>query len=179
MSEVRIIVDHMKFDYKGIFDSYEFFRQIDAWFLFRGYEKKEDKNTEQVFPTGKVIEWEVTHWKKASFHTKNIVKIRVLMWDLKKVEVFRDDKKIKIDQGRVLAVFDGFLELDFEHYWEERPVFVFLRTLYDKFIYKSYTERFEQRLTQDVFHVYHHMMNFMNMHQKYKVVSKVPHFAIH
>ena len=178
MSEIRIIVDHLKLDYKGIFDTYELFRQFDAWLHQRGYEKEEHKNTEQTTPTGKQIEWELTHWKKISFHAKYRMKIRVLIWDLKKVDAVRDNQKIKISHGRMLIYFDAYLELDYEHYWE-KPILTFIRTMYDKFIFKSYTEGFEQKLTSEVTHLYHHIMNFLNMYNEYKVISKIPNFAIH
>ena len=82
----------------------------------------------------------------------------------------KDKKKLKIGHGRVLVYFDGYMELDFEHYGDNRPVLTFLRTIYDKFIFKAYTERFEQRLTHDMTHLYHHVMKFLNMYQKYNVV---------
>ena len=40
MSDTRIIVDHMKLDYKGLFDANNFFRTIDVWLFERGIEKK-------------------------------------------------------------------------------------------------------------------------------------------
>ena len=40
-----------------------------------------------------------------------------------------------------------------------------------KFIYKAYTERFEQRITYDFNHLYNNIEQYFNMHKHYKVVS--------
>jgi len=176
MSELRIIVDHMKLDYSGVLNVKELFRLINKWSQERHMQKKEDKCHEQNLPEGKFIEYEISHWKKISDYTKYIYKIRVLFQNLKKVEVAKDKKKIKADQGRVLIYFDGFIEHDYEHRWDEKPLFVFFRTLYDKFVYKAYTERFEHRLVHEMHGLYNEIEKFLNTYRYYKVVSKAPHF---
>ena len=72
---------------------------------------------------------------------------------------------------------DGYLELDQEERWESIPFFQFLRSIYNNFVYKVYTERFEQRLSYDVHHLYDTIERFFNMYKSYKVVSKVPPFS--
>lgn len=176
MSDLRIIVDHLKLDYSGLLDVKELFKIISRWFYERHFQKKEDKNYEQNLPEGKFIEYEISHWKKISDYTRYVYKIRMLFQNLNKVEVAKEKKKIQIDQGRVLIYFDGYIEHDYEHRWDERPFFIFFRTLYDKFIYKAYTERFEHRLTHDIHNLYNEIEKFLNTYRYYKVVSKMPHF---
>jgi len=176
MSELRIIVDHLKLDYSGLMDTKELFKLINRWFYERTFQKKEDKCHEQNLPEGKFIEYEISHWKKISDHPRLIYKIRALFQNLKKVEVTKEKKKLKLDQGRVLIYFDGFIEHDYEHRWDDYPFFVFLRTLYYKFVYKVYTDRFEQRITHDLHNLYDDIEKFLNTYRHYKVVSKAPHF---
>lgn len=158
-------------DVKGLF------KLINRWFKDRHFQKKEDKCHEQNLPEGKFIEYEISQWKKISEeYIRNIYKIRILFQNLKKVEVAKGKKKLKLDQGRALIYFDGFLEHDVEHRWDEKPLFVFFRTLYDKFIYGAYTERFEHRITHDIHNLYNEIEKFLNTSRHYKVVSKMPHF---
>ena len=178
MAEIRIIVDHLKLDYEGLMDLKELFKLINRWFAERGFDKKEDKNHEQNLPEGKFIEYEISHWKKITYYTKYIYKIRALFQNIKKVDITKDRKKIKADHGKVLIYFDGFIENDFYHQWDERPLFVFIRTLYDKFIHRAYTERFEQRLTHDIHNLYNEIEKFLNTYRYYKVVSKMPQFHV-
>ena len=177
MSETRIIVDHMKLDFSGLVDLPAMFAHIDRWLKDKGLEKRDDKTFEQMTPKGKFIEWQIASWKKLTDYTRFIIKVRMLIYGLKKVEAVSDNKKVTLSQGRILMYFDGFIEHDYEHRWEEKPLHFFFRTLYDKFIYKTYTERFEARLTFDVHHLYDELEKFLNMYRHYKVVSEVPHFA--
>jgi len=90
MSDLRIIVDHMQFEYSGLFDLNNLFKTVDAWLFERNYEKRTNKNFEENTPTGKFIEWEIASWHKATDYVRNIIKVRMLMYDLKKVEATRD-----------------------------------------------------------------------------------------
>jgi len=168
MVDVRIVVDQLKLEYKGIFDPPNFFRLVDSFYFERGMEKRDNKTYEYKTPKGKFIEWENYTWKKVtSEYHRAMIKMRVLMFELKPVDM----------HGRVIIFIDGYLENDFEHRWDEKPFFIFLRTMYEKFFYRVYTERFEQRLTYDCHQLYDLMEKFFNMYTHYKPVSKVPKFG--
>ena len=72
---------------------------------------------------------------------------------------------------------DGYIEYDYEHRWELTPMLQFFRMIYNKFLYKYYTERFEQRITHDMHKLYDDLEKFFNMYRHYRPVSKVPTFA--
>ncbi len=180
MVDVRIVVDHLKLEYKGIFDTPNFFRLVDAFYFERGMEKRDNKMYEYKTPKGKFIEWENYTWKKfTSEYIRAMIKMRVLMFELKPVDVMNEDDntKAKLMHGKVIIFIDGLIENDFEHRWDENPFFIFLRTMYEKFFYKVYTERFEQRLTHDCHQLYDMMEKFFNMYSHYRVVSKVSKFG--
>ncbi|MBS3097528.1 hypothetical protein J4209_01890 [Candidatus Woesearchaeota archaeon] len=177
MSELRILVDHMKLEYTGLFDVNNLFRTIDAWLKERAFEKRTDMNQELNTPTGKFLEWVIAPWKKVSDYTRYIIKIRMLVYDLNTVEAVKDKKKLKLGQGRVLMYFDAYIEHDYEHRWDRTPMLIFLRTMYDKFIYRTYTERFEHRLVYDTHYLFDVVETFFNMYKQYRPVSKVPHFV--
>jgi len=94
-----------------------------------------------------------------------------------KTDTVKDDKKVKVGNGRIVIFFDGYLEFDYFHKWDEKPFFLFLRSLYDKFIFKFYTERFEQRLTYDMTHLINEVEKFFNLYRHYRVVKEMPHHA--
>ena len=179
MSDVRIIVDHLKLEYDGVFDANNFFKLVDSFYFERGLEKRDNKTFEHQTPKGKFIEWENYTWKKLSAeYIREMIKMRTLMYELKKVDILKDDNtKSKIVKGRILIYIDGYLETDYEHRWDESAVFQAIRTLYDKFFYRIYTERFEQRITYDCHQLYDLMERFFNMHRHYRVVSKVAKFG--
>ena len=176
MSDVRILVDHMKLDYIGLFDLNGLFKTIEAWLKERGMEKRVDKEQELSTPTGKFIEWIIAPWKKISDYNRIFFKIRMMVYDLKKVEAVKDNQTVKLGHGKVLMYFDAYIEHDYEHRWDKTPMLIFLRTLFDKFMYKAYTDRFEQQLTYDAHHLYNVVESYFNMYKEYRPVTAVPHF---
>mgnify|MGYP001566688581 FL=1 len=47
----------------------------------------------------------------------------------------------------------------------------FIRAMYDNFIFKAYTERFEHMLVNDINHLHDQIEKFLNMYKHYAVVS--------
>ena len=177
MADTRLIVDHLKLDYKGPFEFNALIRLINVFLFERGYDLKSDKDFEMNTKTGKQIEWQINPWKKISDYANFIPKIRILVQDMNKVEVIKDKKKVKVDNGRLILTIDGWIVFDYFNKWDEHPFFMFLRSLYDRFIYKVYTERFEQRFSYDMRQLYDRIEQFLNVYKHYRVVTKEPHFA--
>ena len=177
MSELRLVVDHLRLNYNGPFDANALFKNINSFLKERGWDIKIDKEFEQNTKTGKHIEWQINPWKRISDYVRYWPKIRILIKNYHKVDVIVDNKKVKIGSGQVIIYIDGYLELDESQRWEGYPFFQFLRSIYNNFIYKVYTERFEQRLNHDMHHLYDTIERFFNVYKHYKVVSRVPPFV--
>ncbi len=172
MSHLKIVVDHEKIDYSGPHNTSDLFRMIEQFLFERGFDKKQDKDFEQNTEHGKCIEWQISPWKKITDYVRYIIKIRVLGYDLVKSDAVISDKKTKVDSGRLIIVIDGFVEYDYDSKWDGKPFLSFLRTVYDYFIFKAYTERFEHRLVHDVNHLYHQIEKFFNLYGHYSVISR-------
>ena len=172
MGHLKIVVDHEKIDYSGPLDIGDLFRMIENFLWERGFDKKQDKDFEQNTERGKFIEWQISPWKKITDYTRYIVKIRVLGYDMLKSNAVHSGKKTKVDNGRIIIVIDGFMEYDYDNKWDDVPILHFFRTMYDYFIFKAYTERFEQRLVHDVNHLIDHIEKFLNLYRYYAVISK-------
>jgi hypothetical protein len=178
MSEMRLVVDHLRLNYSGPFNANDLFKHITAFLKERGWDLKVEKEFEQNTKTGKHMEWQIKPWKKISVDQVHYwPKVRILLSDYNKVEAVVDKKKVKVGKGKAVIYIDGYMELDYVNRWEGNPFFQFLRSLYNNFFYKVYTERFEQRLSYDMHHLYYTIEQFFNMYKHYKVVSKVPMFV--
>ena len=172
MSHLKIVVDHEKIDYSGPVNVSDLLRMIENFVFERGFDKKQDKDFEQNTSNGKSLEWQISPWKKITDYVRYIIKVRVLGYDILKADSVVDGKKTKIDNGRLIIVIDGFMEYDYDSRWDERPFLLFLRTVYDYFVFKAYTERFEQRLVHDVNHLHDNIEKFFNLYRHYTVISK-------
>ncbi|MBS3110234.1 hypothetical protein J4227_06925 [Candidatus Woesearchaeota archaeon] len=163
MVERRIIVDNLKVEYNGLFDATELYKLIDYYFRERAYTKHELRNYEHVYTSGKQVEVHMEPYRKITDYAKYVIKVLITMKHLKEVTVEIDKKKVKLNKGEVEVEFDGYLELDYEHRWEKKPMFYFLRAIFDQYVYKIHTERYEQGLAQEVHDLRSQVRKFLNM----------------
>lgn len=172
MGHLKIVVDHEKIDYSGPLNTNDLLRMINNFVFERGFDKRQDKDFEQNTHNGKFIEWQISPWKKITDYIRYIIKVRVLGYDILKTDAKYGGKKTKIDNGRVIVVIDGFVEYDYDNYWDDKPFLFFLRTIYDYFVFKAYTERFEHMLVHDINHLHDQIEKFFNLYRHYAVISK-------
>ncbi len=165
MSEKKLVIDQLRLNYTGLFSVPELYRTITSWFYERGYDMFEKKNVEIVTPTGKDIEIELRPWKKTTDYAKNEIRIRLYIKDLKEMEVEKEGVKMKLNQAEIQMIFDGYLETDYEGRWENKPIFYFLRSLIDKYVYRMYTNKFESMLVSDVHHLHTRIKALLNLYR--------------
>ncbi|MBD3354921.1 hypothetical protein GF361_02970 [Candidatus Woesearchaeota archaeon] len=165
MSEKKIVVNQLKLTYEGIFDLNGLYRAIDAWFYEKGYDKYEKKNYEQVLSTGKDIEIELLPWKKTTDYFKNILRVRMKFTNVKDIEIEKKGVKLNLHQGRIMMIFDAYLESDYENKWDAKPMFFFLRTIFDKYIFRSYFKKFERWCINDLYDLHGRIQKFLNMYR--------------
>jgi hypothetical protein len=171
MGHVKFVVDRERIDFTGPFDGNDLLRMIQNFTFERGFDYVQDKDFEHNTKEGKQIEWQAAPYKKITDYVRYIIKIIIIGEDIKKIDIQKDGKKTKIEHGKLIVYLDGIIQYDYDDKWDERPLFQFIRTLYDKFIFKAYSERFEQRLAHDVNHLHDNLEKFFNMNKNYAVVS--------
>lgn len=172
MAERRLIVDKERISYDGLFSAKEFLDIVMTWLSDKGYFPIEKKHTESVKTDGKSVEIEMLPYKKVTDYAKNIIMIRILGSELKDVVVEIDGKKKKLNQGRLQVVLDGYLETDYEHRWETKPIFYFLRMVFEKYVYTPFLSGFEQNLRKDVNNLKSSLKGYLNLFQFYSKSHK-------
>jgi hypothetical protein len=165
MAERRLVVDHMKLNYEGLFNVHELYMLIDRWLREKGFDKRELKNQEHVKPDGKYVELELAPWKKITDYARHVIKISIRMNRLKEVVVEHDGRHYKMMNGAVTMSFDGYLDTDYEDRWEQKPFYFFLRTLFDKWIYRTYSTEYEELLVENVTQLQQTIKSFLNLYR--------------
>ena len=165
MAERTIVVDHKTMSYEGLFSAKELYQIVDKWFFDKGYDKSEKKNFEHVYPTGKQIELELWPWRKITDYARIIMKVHFLMTNVKEVEIEKDSLKRRLNQGKVILTCNAYLETDYEQKWESKAVFIFIRTLFDKFVYGVHMGRFDQQIIDEVNHMFFLVKGYLNTHR--------------
>ncbi len=165
MAEKKFILKGLSIDYEGLFDAKAFYKFLDKFFKDYGYDKNEVVNEEKVHKTGKDILLKLEPNRTVSDYAKNFIQIKISIKNVKEVEITKDNKKVKMNEGKVSIQMASYLKTDIEGRWEQKPLFVFLRTLIDKFVYKVYLGHFEKELEKDTKQLYNSIKSFFNLYR--------------
>src|SRR3989344_3179423 len=165
MSERRLVVDHLRIKYEGLFNATELYKLIDKWLNEKAFDKRELRNQEHVKPDGKYVELVLMPWKKISDYARHVIRLEIRVFNLKDVVIERDGQRVKMNQGRMDILMDAYLDTDYEDRWEQKPFYFFMRTLFDKFIYRTYSTQFEELLVENVTQLHTVMKSFLNLYR--------------
>ncbi len=138
MAEREIVVDKQRLSYEGLFNVLDLYNLINEWLEEKGYDKREIQNFENVSPQGKYIELLMQPWKKITDYAKIEIRMRIIMSEVKEVDIEKDGARVRLNQGKVQMVFDAMLTTDYENRWEGKPVYFLTRELFNKYFYKPF-----------------------------------------
>jgi len=164
MPERDFIVEKKRLTYEGLFSFAKLYKLIDEYFENLGYDKVELKNVEVVQPEGKYIEIEVEPYKSVADWAKHRVHLRIIASGLKDVDVKRDGKTERLNQGKVQIVIDAWLETDTMTMWEEKPVYYLIRQIFHKYAFPPVTKAFKSNISGDVQRMVDEVKAFLNLY---------------
>lgn len=138
-----------KIKQKGIFNFRKFYNFAYDWLRSEGYKIIEKNYTEDIKGGTKKTEIKWDAKKKISDYFRFMIELDWLTLNMKNVEVLKDGKKVKMNSGETELRVKGVLLKDYEHRWEDRPVFKLLRGIFDRYIIKSRVEKYEDKVTDE------------------------------
>ena len=165
MAERRLVIDHMTLTYEGLFDLHELYTLINQWLKDKGFDLREQRNQEQVRQSGKFIEVEMLPWKKITDYARHVIRLNIRVLSMKDAVVEEDGKRVKLNKGMIKLVMDGYLDTDYEDRWESKPFYFFIRTLFDKFVYSTYSTQYEELLVENCLQLHSTIKAFLNLYQ--------------
>jgi hypothetical protein len=148
---------------KGTWNYQDFYNFCFEWIKDNGYGIAEKEYTEKVGPNGKeiMLEWEGK--KGVTDYFKNILKVKMRVLGLKDVEVEQEGKKINTNKGDLTFELTATLEKDPEDRWEKKPLWKFLRGIYEKYIIRTTVDQYEDRLKDDAKELISQVKSFLLM----------------
>ncbi len=155
----------MTLSYDGLFDLHELYSLINQWLRDKGFDLREQRNQEQVRPNGKFIEVEMLPWKRITDYARHVIRLNIKVLNMKDAVVEEDGKRMKLNKGTIRMVMDGYLDTDYEDRWESKPFYFFIRTLFDKFVYRTYSTQYEELLVENCLQLHSTMKAFLNLYQ--------------
>ncbi|MAF13800.1 MAG: hypothetical protein CMI53_02835 [Parcubacteria group bacterium] len=165
MTERTLVVDQLKFSYEGLFDTAELYKLIDGWFYEKGWDKRELMNEELVTPAGRQIRIVLEPWKTISDYFKLFMQVKLNIHDVKDVEIEKQGQKIKINQGEIKIIFNGYVLSDASGEWNQKPFWWFLSILANKYLFKENYGRAERWILSDVDDLYQKIKSFLNVYK--------------
>ena len=141
-------------------DLYNFCRD---WFSDENYDLYELKYDERITAKGKeiIIEWAAK--KKVSDYFRNVIEVRWHILNMIDTEIEKDGKKEKVNKGEVKITFSADLVKDYENKWEDKPIWKFLRGIYDKYIIRTTIDEYEVRLTEKTAELVSQVKSFLQL----------------
>ncbi len=163
--ERKIVVDHVGVSYKGLFSVRELYRLVDFWFMEKGYTKHELRSDEEVTPTGKKIYVGKDPYRKISDYLKYVIRLEIQCSNVKEVDVEKDGKTVRLNQGDCAVFVTGYLVSDYEQKWEKNAMYYFIRGLFDKYVWRLHTYRGESGLVDECNHLVSQVKSFLNLYR--------------
>ena len=163
--QLRLVIDNLRLQYQGMLDFNEMYKIMDYWFREKGYDKYEIRNYEIHTPEGKQVEIELHPWKKMTTSEEIQFKIKIFARHLKDFVVPLNGKKVKKQEGEVIIDFTAYIRLDYEDKWRRKSYFVFLRAIFDQFLYKQMIDRYTAYIEDEINHLYRTVKNYLNMNK--------------
>ena len=162
MVEKKHVVFDLRINYNGPLSIEKFYEEVEKWMNEKGLQKDLKRKSEDVNPKGKKIEWVIECWKALTTEHKHVVRLRALFDKIKEVKLKRKGHTVKINQADVLISIDGFLETSLTDRWTQKPTFFFLRALYDKYIWKIWSEKYDGGVSEDCYDLYKRLQTFFD-----------------
>lgn len=162
MTERRIVIDHLKFSYEGLFNVEELYAVIVEWFYEKGWDYYEKVNQEQVTETGKHIRLILLPWKNLSDYHREELQIKIHMSDVKEVDVEFEGNQVRMHQGLIKITFDGYLKTDRWGWWSGNIFTWWLTYVLDKIFMREHYDKAEAWVESDVQDLYEKIKVFLN-----------------
>lgn len=165
MVERIVLVDKQKMTYEGIFIVKDLYELIDNYLERNGYQKRDLNSSEVVKKEGRFIVMKFEPWKQLSDYAKSVFKVNMRLDEVRDLEIEKEGTKMHANQGKVTLIFDAYLENDFEHKWENKPGFFFVRVLFDKYIFKPFTTNYQSIVMRDFTKFINELRAFLNLYK--------------
>jgi len=165
MVEFQPLVNEEIMTYEGLFSVKELYSMIESYAKKHGFVIKEPNSSEQVTKTGRNIVRGFDITRQLSDYARSQIKLTLKLNNVKDVVVEKEGIKKNLNQGKITCVFYVYLQTDFEHRWENKPGFFFIRVLFDKYLFKPFTTNYSGITMKDYTLFYNELKAHLNLYK--------------
>ncbi len=167
MPKEDMIIKDVRVRYNGTFDFDLLYKKLRDWFLTEKYsdpsKNGEKKYSEKIKPNGKQIEivWESSRSYEGGYY-KITTNVEFFLNGINVVDVERDGRKIKLENGEIELVFNSKLTRNADKKWNESSM---MHTLYEKYIIPDKIEGMKIECYSDTTKLIDEAKNFLNLYR--------------
>ncbi len=162
MTERHLVIDRLKLSYEGLFNADELYSVIANFFYEKGYDWFEKLNESVITPSGKQIRLVFEPWKNITDYYKLIIRIRVNISDLKELGVEHEGKTLRVNQGAIKVIIDGYVLSDRKGKWNKMPVYWFLSQIMEKYFFREHYQKSEDWVKADIESLHQQIKTYLN-----------------
>ncbi len=170
MPERKIIVDHLTITYKGLFHAQELYKLVDFWLMEKGYTKHELQNFEEVSSDKKSFYVQKEPYFKISDYARYVIRCEISGKDVHEVDVDKGGYVVRMQQGEVMVALTGYLETDYEKRWQSQGFYYFLRGVFDKYVWRNHTYKYESGITEQCNQLASQVRAFFNLYRYHDTI---------
>ena len=170
MVENNLIINNKRIAYNGVFRTSELLSIVRHALEEKGYSYVEKKNEELVMPEGRMLQLELRPVKNVSPYMNLMIKILITLDNVTETVKEVSGVKQKYQQGEVAIGFDAWSITNHEDRWGLKPFSYFVKSVVNKYIYKSHTEEdLLKQLVSDTAYVYAKIKELLESYQGKKI----------
>ena len=106
-----------KIKFRGVFDFNGLYKFCQSWMTSRDYDFYFDKALDKP----PYLKYKMTGRKKLNFYCMAILYVDFMMWDVKEIEVIRDNKKKNMMEGYIKIIISSGYITDYDGDFEKSP----------------------------------------------------------
>lgn len=163
MAELKTIFQKKSFEYSGLISVQGLYRAAMNWLTENDFNPYEEKHMEQVFENGKEITIEIKGEKELSDYAQIKWKTKIVFTKLQEQVIQKDNQRVRMHKGKVKFATTVFLATDYDKTLEQTAFLFFLRTLIDRFVFKSYVNKAVARIHSQYFKFQETLKSYLNM----------------
>lgn len=162
--EIQHVALGMGVNYEGIFNYQDLMAFIENFFKRKGYQKCVMNHEEKVKESGRTVSLRLRPFKQVKSN-----KLEVQVWlnisELTDVIKKVDGRNINLNKGKVNIKIDCFVLTDMRGKWEARAEYTFIRTIFDKFLFRSKSKDYEGMAKADATELQNEIRSFLNLNK--------------
>lgn len=164
MSESQIVFEKKKISFSGTFEFKELLKTIDHFMDERDYSKKEKEITEKVTEEGSDVKEGLEYSKGLNEYATSILNVDIEISKAIDTIVELDNIKHPMTTGEITINVTGLLKTELGDKYEDKPTYFFLKSVFDKVLFKNEIEKYTKVVTKDAEDLIEEIKSFLNLY---------------